>query len=77
MQTRIAVLDRLIVDADREILRLQDVLAATTGASPQALQQSSPQSSSVSETALAEQGPARQPDALVGLPPQADRKEAA
>ena len=29
MQTRISVLDRLIVDADREILRLQDLLAAT------------------------------------------------
>jgi hypothetical protein len=29
MQSRIAVLDRLIVDADREILRLQDLLAAT------------------------------------------------
>src|SRR5579872_5652177 len=33
MQTRIAVLDRLIVDADREILRLQDLLAATDGGS--------------------------------------------
>jgi hypothetical protein len=31
MQSRIAVLDRLIVDADREILRLQDLLAATRG----------------------------------------------
>ncbi len=29
MQTRIVALDRLIVDADREILRLQDLLAAT------------------------------------------------
>jgi len=29
MQSRIAVLDRLIVDADREILRLQDLLAAS------------------------------------------------
>ena len=31
MQSRIVVLDRLIVDADREILRLQDLLAATRG----------------------------------------------
>ena len=31
MQSRIAVLDRLIVDADREILRLQDLLSATRG----------------------------------------------
>ena len=32
MLTRIAVLDRMIVDADREILRLQELLAESKGA---------------------------------------------
>src|SRR5579864_1889526 len=34
MASRMAVLDRLIVDADREILRLQEVLAQTRAQTP-------------------------------------------
>jgi hypothetical protein len=35
LQNRIAVLDRLIVDADREIIRLEQVLAESRSAGPQ------------------------------------------
>jgi hypothetical protein len=68
MLTRIAVLDRLIVDADREIVRLNEVLAATNGGRspipfPQALT-----GGNVSSAADSDAGASRQPDAVVTLP---------
>jgi hypothetical protein len=71
MQTRIAVLDRLIVDADREILRLQDLLAATKGsggAGSLAGLHSDPRSN---EAPTGGKMPLRQPDVLVPPPPPA------
>jgi len=73
IQTRIAVLDRLIVDADREILRLQDLLAATntTGTTaPEGHSLGSPATGGTS---------GRQPDVIVSQPPPTDasRRDAA
>jgi len=63
MQTKIAVLDRLIVDADREILRLQDLLAETK---------------EIGRAAPRAGAAARQPDAIVPPPPaDGDQREAA
>jgi hypothetical protein len=65
MQTRIAVLDRLIVDADREILRLQDLLSATegiSGAGSQATALADPRSA---ETLMSARTLARQPDVIL------------
>jgi hypothetical protein len=75
MASRMAVLDRLIVDADREILRLQDVLAQTRGQTPLTHGEGSA-SSAHSKIAP---GQHRQPDAVIAPPSDAefDRKEAA
>jgi len=79
MLTRIAVLDRLIVDADREIRQLQELLAATTsGAGPGSYQP--PSADMKTSGASPTGGPAiRHPDATVThdeVSPD-DRKEAA
>jgi hypothetical protein len=68
MMTRIAVLDRLIVDADREIRRLQEWLAVNPAGEP-----ASPLDSSADVPAPS--ATVRQPDASVPRP--ADQKEAA
>jgi hypothetical protein len=68
MLTRIAVLDRLIVDADHEIMRLKELLAATNGEqSPVRVAQGST-AGSASSTAASDAGSPRQPDAVVTLP---------
>ena len=74
MQTRIGVLDRLIIDADREIARLKDRLAATNGDSPRARG-----AITVPDPATFIAGAGRQPDADVLLPGDAasDRRDAA
>ena len=78
MLTRIAVLDRLIVDADREIMRLKELLAASNPErSPVQFVQAST-GGSASSTATADSGAPRQPDAVVTLPAaMPDQREAA
>jgi hypothetical protein len=75
MQTRIAVLDRLIIDADREILRLQDLLGVTRevgSTGPQTGRQQDPRSAEAPGSGRA---PARQPDVLLAHPPPAAGSE--
>ena len=79
MQTRSAVLDRLIIDADREIVRLQDLLAATKGiGSPDSKggPLDDPRTAKASRNA---RPPGRQPDMVVPQPPPgaASNREAA
>jgi hypothetical protein len=78
MLTRIAVLDRLIVDADHEIVRLKELLAATNGErSPVRVAQGS-MAGSASSAAAPDAGSPRQPDAVVTLPAAIpDQREAA
>jgi hypothetical protein len=64
LQTRSTILDRLIVEADREILRLQDLLAATKGIGSDAdVEARSLETPAVGRT------PARQPDVMLPQPP--------
>jgi hypothetical protein len=65
MLTRITVLDRLIVDGDREILRLQELLAATDAVNARAPQIAP--SGSVCDTSATPDGGAepRRPDAII------------
>jgi len=79
MQTRIAVLDRLIVDADREILRLQDLLASTKGINGAGLHGRTIAELRPIETPTAGKAPARQPDLIVPPPPptEGSQREAA
>ena len=79
MQTQIAVLDRLIVEADSEIVRLKEVLAAANGALS-ALAGPSRMLEGASAAPVNLSGAAaRQPDAVVELPAMGERdfKEAA
>jgi hypothetical protein len=78
MLTRIAVLDRLIVDADREIVRLKDLLAATQAErSPNPIAHASTCESAVTAAGIEAAAP-RQPDAVVPLPAtMPDQREAA
>ena len=70
-----AVLDRLIVDAGREILRLQDVLAQTRAQTPLAHAETSASPAHLKNGL----GQNRQPDAVIAPSQSADidRKEAA
>ena len=79
MQTRIAVLDRLIIDADREILRLQDLLAATMGIGGAGLLAGTPADPQATETSMTGKMPSRHPDIMLPDPPPAEgsQREAA
>jgi len=79
MLTRIAVLDRLIVDADREIRRLQELLAATTGDNGPVSHHPASANRRPSEASTTGGAALRQPDATVAQPAEdtGDRKEAA
>jgi hypothetical protein len=78
MQSRIAVLDRLIVDADREIIRLQDLLATTNGMGRSEFRAGGPVDPRSLGTPAAGSPSARQPDVIVSQPPPTDgRSEAA
>jgi hypothetical protein len=79
LQTRIAVLDRLIVDADREILRLQDLLEATKGTGGTGPPGGPVADQRTSELPTGRRMPGRQPDAVLPgpRPAQASKREAA
>jgi len=78
IQTRITVLDRLIVDADREILRLQDLLASTKGVGRSESHPFEPADVESSGTLAAGNAPGRQPDVIVAQPPtDVSQREAA
>ena len=79
MLTRIAVLDRLIVDADREIRRLQELLAASKGDAAPAAHHVSSADGRSSDGLLTGGAALRQPDATVPSSAEnaGDRKEAA
>jgi hypothetical protein len=79
MLTRIAALDRLIVDADREIVRLKELLAATNGGQSPVRVVEGSTVGSASSAAASDAGSPRQPDAVVTLPAAAgpDRQVAA
>ena len=79
MLTRIAVLDRLIVDADREIRRLQELLAATTGVAAPISHQPSSTNWPTSDVSTTSGTALRQPDATIAHPAEhtGDLKEAA
>jgi len=78
IQTRITVLDRLIVDADREILRLQDLLASTKGLGGPESNSHGPADVQFPGSSAAGKMPGRQPDAIVPQPPtDASQREAA
>lgn len=68
MQTRIAVLDRLIIDADREILRLQELLVATKREAPWEPVSPTSAHERLSNATAEESAHPRQPDALIELP---------
>ncbi len=79
MQTRMTVLDRLIVDADREILRLQDLLAVTKRACRADSPLMPPAEPRSAESQNSGRPPTRQPDVVFPhLPPAAgSEREAA
>ena len=79
IMTRIAVLDRLIVDADREIASLKHLLAATNGEQSDRMLTGEGRRAGASPTVVTDAGALRQPDAVVVLPAaETDhRKEAA
>jgi hypothetical protein len=79
MLTRMAVLDRLIVDADREIVRLKELLALTNGGHFPASAGGARGGASESTAIASAAGAPRAPDAVVVLPrtPVEDQREAA
>jgi hypothetical protein len=79
MQTRIAVLDRLIVDADREILRLQDLLAATKGFGGAGSLAGTPADPRSAGTSTTGNTPSRHPDIMLphSAPTDAGHRDAA
>ncbi len=78
MLTRIAVLDRLIVDADHEIVRLKELLATTNGEQSAVRVAQGSTAGSTSSAAASDAGSPRQPDAVVILPAAIpDQREAA
>ncbi len=78
MLTRIAVLDRLIVDADREIVRLKELLAATNGERSSVRVAQGSTAGSASSATGSDAGSPRQPDTVVTLPAAIpDQREAA
>jgi hypothetical protein len=68
MHSRIAVLDRLIVDADSEILRLQDLLAATKGVGGRGAASEAFVDLPSTGTKDGTRSPERQPDILLPRP---------
>jgi hypothetical protein len=77
MLTRIAVLDRLIVDADREIVRLKELLAATNGEVSSVRVAQGSTAGSASSAAASDAGSPRQPDVVVLLPSAAGQERQA